>query len=85
MGGSYLANEIGLENVVTLDMGGTSTDIGLVSNGRAVTVDESKVDDWPILTPMIEILALGAGGGNIGWLDAGGGLRVLRRAEGAKP
>lgn len=85
MGGSYLANEIGLENVVTLDMGGTSTDIGLVSNGRAVTVDESKVDDWPILTPMIEILAIGAGGGNIGWLDAGGGLRVGPQSAGAVP
>ena len=85
VGGSYLANEIGLENVVTLDMGGTSTDIGLVSNSRAVTVDESKVDGWPILAPMIEILAIGAGGGSIGWLDAGGGLRVGPQSAGAVP
>jgi N-methylhydantoinase A len=85
VGGSYLANEIGLENVVTLDMGGTSTDIGLVSNSRAVTVDESKVDGWPILAPMIEILAIGAGGGSIGWLDAGGGLRVGPQSAGAAP
>lgn len=85
VGGSYLANEIGLENVVTLDMGGTSTDIGLVSNGSAVTVDESRVDGWPILAPMIEILAIGAGGGSIGWLDAGGGLRVGPQSAGALP
>lgn len=85
VGGAYLANELGLENVVTLDMGGTSTDIGLVSGGRAVTVDESNVDGWPILAPMIEILAIGAGGGSIGWLDVGGGLRVGPQSAGAVP
>lgn len=85
VGGAYLANEIGLENVVTLDMGGTSTDIGLVVDGKAVTVDESSVDRWPILAPMIEILAIGAGGGSIGWTDAGGGLRVGPQSAGAMP
>lgn len=85
VGGAYLANQIGLENVVTLDMGGTSTDIGLVSDGKAVTVDESSVDRWPILAPMIEILAIGAGGGSIGWIDAGGGLRVGPQSAGALP
>lgn len=85
VGGAYLANEIGLDNVVTLDMGGTSTDIGLVAHGRAVTVDESHVDGWPILAPMIEILAIGAGGGSIGWLDSGGGLRVGPQSAGAVP
>lgn len=85
VGAAYLANEIGLDDVVTLDMGGTSTDIGLVAHGRAVTVDESHVDGWPILAPMIEILAIGAGGGSIGWLDSGGGLRVGPQSAGAVP
>lgn len=85
VGGTYLANEIGLPNAVTLDMGGTSTDIGLIANGKAMTVDESHVDGWPILAPMIEILAIGAGGGSIGWIDAGGGLRVGPQSAGAKP
>lgn len=85
VGGAYLANEINLENVVTLDMGGTSTDIGLIADGKAVTVDESEVDRWPILAPMIEILAIGAGGGSIGWIDSGGGLRVGPQSAGALP
>lgn len=85
VGGAYLADRMGLENVVTLDMGGTSTDIGLVSEGKAVTVDESEVDRWPILAPMIEILAIGAGGGSIGWIDSGGGLRVGPHSAGALP
>lgn len=85
VGGAYLANAIGLENALTLDMGGTSTDIGVISEGRALTVDESEVDSWPILAPMIEILAIGAGGGSIAWIDAGGGLRVGPQSAGAVP
>ncbi|MEM7541754.1 MAG: hydantoinase/oxoprolinase family protein [Pseudomonadota bacterium] len=85
VGGTHLCNEIGLDDVVTLDMGGTSTDIGVVSAGRALTVDESNVDGWPILAPMIEILAIGAGGGSIAWIDAGGGLRVGPQSAGAEP
>ena len=85
VGGAYLANQIGLKDVVTLDMGGTSTDIGVVADGRAMTVDESKVDEWPILAPMIEILAIGAGGGSIAWLDSGGALRVGPQSAGALP
>lgn len=85
VGGTHLANQIGLENVLTVDMGGTSTDIGVISHGRAMTVDESEVDRWPIMAPMIEILAIGAGGGSIGWLDAGGGLRVGPQSAGALP
>ncbi len=85
VGGTHLANQIGLDNVLTVDMGGTSTDIGVISHGRAMTVDESEVDRWPIMAPMIEILAIGAGGGSIGWMDAGGGLRVGPQSAGALP
>lgn len=85
VGGTHLSSIIALDNVVTLDMGGTSTDIGVVSEGRALTVDEAKVDGWPILAPMIEILAIGAGGGSIAWIDAGGGLRVGPQSAGAVP
>ena len=85
VGGTHLANQIGLDNVLTVDMGGTSTDIGVISNGRAMTVDVSEVDRWPIMAPMIEILAIGAGGGSIGWMDAGGGLRVGPQSAGALP
>ena len=85
VGGSYLAGAIGIEHALTVDMGGTSTDIGVIADGRALTVDEAQVDRWPILAPMIEILAIGAGGGSIGWIDAGGGLRVGPQSAGAQP
>ena len=85
VGGTHLANQIGLDHVLTVDMGGTSTDIGVIANGRAMTVDEAEVDRWPIMAPMIEILAIGAGGGSIGWMDAGGGLRVGPQSAGALP
>lgn len=80
-----IAKKIGLDNVVTIDMGGTSSDIGIVSKGTALTVDISRVDGWPIMAPMIEILAIGAGGGSIAWIDSGGGLRVGPQSAGAKP
>lgn len=85
VGGTYLASAIGLDHALTLDMGGTSTDIGMVADGRALTVDQSEVDRWPILAPMIEILAIGAGGGSIAWIDAGGALRVGPQSAGAEP
>ena len=85
VGGAYLSGAIGIEHALTVDMGGTSTDIGVIADGRALTVDEAEVDSWPILAPMIEILAIGAGGGSIGWIDAGGGLRVGPQSAGAQP
>ncbi len=86
VGALELAHELGCRNVVTLDIGGTSSDIGLIAGGRAETVVESTVaDGWPILAPMIEIVSIGAGGGSIAWLDAGGALRVGPRSAGALP
>ena len=85
VGAQFLAAQTGLCDVVTIDMGGTSSDMGVISGGRALTVDESRIDGWPIMAPMIEILAIGAGGGSIAWIDLGGALRVGPRSAGAKP
>ena len=86
VGARELAGEIACPNVITLDIGGTSSDIGVIDGGRAVTVVESTVaDGWPILAPMIEIISIGAGGGSIAWLDDGGALRVGPRSAGAAP
>jgi len=85
MGAQFIANTIGLQNVATIDMGGTSSDMGVISEGLARTVDQSDVEGWPIMAPMIEILAIGAGGGSIAWRDAGGALRVGPQSAGAMP
>jgi N-methylhydantoinase A len=85
VGAQFIANRIGLSNVATIDMGGTSSDMGVISGRLARTVDESAVEGWPIMAPMIEILSIGAGGGSIAWLDAGGALRVGPQSAGAQP
>lgn len=85
VGAQYLSEMIGEKDVVTIDMGGTSSDMGVISGGYAQTVDVSRVDGWPIMAPMIEILAIGAGGGSIAWIDSGGAIRVGPQSAGAKP
>jgi N-methylhydantoinase A len=85
VGALHLAGEIGRPNLVTIDIGGTSSDMGVIAEGRAVRVDESHIERWPILAPMIEILSVGAGGGSVAWLDAGHALRVGPQSAGADP
>jgi len=75
----------GYENLVTFDMGGTSTDVCLVSNGKPVIAPETSVDGLPIRTPVVDIASVGAGGGSIVWRDTGGMLRVGPRSAGADP
>jgi N-methylhydantoinase A len=72
-------------NVITLDMGGTSTDVALITNGTAAVATEKKVDELPVGVPSIDIANVGAGGGSIGWIDAGEMLHVGPRSAGARP
>ena len=72
-------------HLVGLDMGGTSTDIAIVRDGRTTVVTEGAIDGLPVRLPMIEIRTIGAGGGSIGYQDAGGGLRVGPESAGAEP
>jgi len=72
-------------NLVGVDMGGTSLDVSVVRDGRCTVITEGVVDGLPVRVPMIEIRTIGAGGGSVAWLDAGGGLRVGPRSAGAEP
>ena len=85
VGAQFIAKRIGIADLATIDIGGTSSDMGVISGGLARTVDESEVEGWPIMAPMIEILSIGAGGGSIAWVDAGGALRVGPESAGARP
>lgn len=86
IGAATLAERLGISEVVTLDIGGTSSDMGLIAGGRAHLISEGSVADaWPILAPMIDIVSIGAGGGSIAWLDEGGALRVGPQSAGADP
>ena len=85
VGAQFIAGRMGLKDVATIDIGGTSSDMGVIAGGLARTVDQSTVEGWPIMAPTIEILAIGAGGGSIAWVDAGGALRVGPQSAGARP
>jgi N-methylhydantoinase A len=73
----HLARLVGIENLVTLDMGGTSTDCATVRGGRETFTTDFEIE-WgvPIQIPMIDIRTIGAGGGSIAWIDKGGMLQV---------
>lgn len=75
----------GFENLVTLDMGGTSTDVSLIVGGRPERVPQTMIDGLPVRTPVIDIATVGAGGGSIAWVDGGGLLRVGPQSAGAVP
>jgi len=75
----------GRENLITFDMGGTSTDVSLITGGRPSLAAETEVDGLPIRTPVLDIVSVGAGGGSLIWIDEGGMLRVGPRSAGADP
>lgn len=79
-----LGRQLGLDRILTLDMGGTSTDVSLVDRGRALTTGQAEVGDFPLLMPVTAIEAMGAGGGSIVWLD-GPVLKVGPRSAGSRP
>ncbi|MCC6729781.1 MAG: hydantoinase/oxoprolinase family protein [Chthonomonadales bacterium] len=78
------ARAAGLRRAVTLDMGGTSTDVALL-NGAPETMRAGEVAGVPLLTPMVDIHTIGAGGGSLVRVDAAGGLRVGPESAGADP
>lgn len=85
IGARRFAQAAGYSNVVTIDMGGTSFDVGLIENGEILTRYESEIEGFPLRVPMFDIITLGAGGGSIAHLDAGGLLKVGPESAGARP
>jgi len=73
------------DGLVTFDMGGTSSDVSLVRDGEAERTTEGVINERPIKTPMVDVETVGAGGGSIAWIDAGGALRIGPRSAGADP
>jgi N-methylhydantoinase A len=86
-GAAEVARDAGWEaaDLMTLDIGGTSADIGIVRGGRAVLSSEEHVADFPVLIPTVAVSSIGAGGGSIIWLDPTGSLKVGPRSVGADP
>ena len=86
IGARHLAALTGIDRLVTLDMGGTSTDCSTVIDGQVAFTTDFEIE-WglPIQVPMIDIRTIGAGGGSIAWIDKGGLLRVGPQSAGAMP
>jgi len=75
----------GIDDLITVDIGGTSCDIALISQGRALIRSEGVIDGYPVRVGMVDVNSIGAGGGSIAWIDRGGGLRVGPHSAGADP
>ena len=73
---AHVAASAGVADIITMDIGGTSTDISLIRGGRPEITRSASLETVPIQLPVIDINAIGAGGGSIAWIDAGGALRV---------
>jgi N-methylhydantoinase A len=87
IGGRWTGESSQTKNVITIDVGGTSADISVIQNGelRIKNPRDTEVAHLPVLVPMIDIDAIGAGGGSIAYLDPGGAFRVGPRSAGASP
>jgi N-methylhydantoinase A len=85
VGASRLARLAGVENAISLDMGGTSTDVCLIAGGEAERTAEREVAGLPLRVPTVDLQTVGAGGGSIVWRDSGGALRVGPESAGAEP
>jgi N-methylhydantoinase A len=83
--GRHLIDEAGLDNGITIDMGGTSFDVCLLPEKAIPMTHERRVMDMPVKVPSVDILTIGAGGGSIGWVDAAGQFRVGPQSAGADP
>ncbi len=85
LGGRYTSQVTNEDNLITFDMGGTSTDVALITKGEIRETTEGHIGGLPCRAPMVDVETVGAGGGSIAWIDDGGILRVGPHSAGADP
>ncbi len=83
--GAFIGKLLGDKQLMTVDMGGTSFDIGLIVGGVPRVSSEGKFEGYPVKIPAVDVHAIGAGGGSIAWIDKGGALNVGPRSAAADP
>ena len=84
MGAAFVAKAAGFERLVTIDIGGTSTDVAII-DGEPRYSTENQVGNFPVIMPAVDVTSIGAGGGSIAWIDNFGVLKVGPRSAGARP
>ncbi|MCB9993515.1 MAG: hydantoinase/oxoprolinase family protein [Hyphomicrobiaceae bacterium] len=85
VGATLLAKSAGFANIITFDMGGTSSDISLVANSSPIVTTQGKLAGYPVLLPIMDLVTIGAGGGSIARVDSGGRLLVGPQSAGSVP
>ncbi len=85
IGAANVGLTAGCKDLISFDMGGTSTDVALIQDGRPLITNEGGFEDYPLNIPMVELRTIGAGGSSIAYVDAGGALRVGPDSAGADP
>jgi N-methylhydantoinase A len=85
LGSAVIADIAGFPDLVTLDAGGTSTDLCLIEQGAPHLTNGGSVGQFPVRIPMIDIVTIGTGGGSIAWISREGHLKVGPRSAGAEP
>ncbi|NIH81394.1 hydantoinase/oxoprolinase family protein [Amycolatopsis viridis] len=85
VGAAGIARAAGYPDIITFDVGGTSSDVSLVRDGVPKAASGTEIDGRPVRAPMLDIHTVGAGGGSIAWIDAGGALKVGPGSAGADP
>jgi N-methylhydantoinase A len=85
VGALRAAAEAGFDDVISIDIGGTSSDVSLAVGGRPVVSRQGKILTYPVRTPMVDVNSIGAGGGSIAWFDTASGLHVGPRSAGSDP
>jgi N-methylhydantoinase A/oxoprolinase/acetone carboxylase beta subunit len=82
---AWIARLAGAQDAISLDMGGTSTDVCLIAGGRVERAVEREIGGFPVRLPTVDLETVGAGGGSLVWRDSGGALRVGPESAGADP
>jgi N-methylhydantoinase A/oxoprolinase/acetone carboxylase beta subunit len=85
VGGVEAAHAAGFADVITVDIGGTSCDIALITEGAPLIRSEGEIDGYPVRVPMVDVTAIGSGGGSIAWIDGAGSLKVGPHSAAANP
>jgi N-methylhydantoinase A len=84
-GSKFLGEQLGREDLICTDVGGTSFDVGLVVDGELQTTPQTSVQKYTLHQPAVDIESIGSGGGSVAWIDDGGALRVGPKSAGADP
>jgi N-methylhydantoinase A/oxoprolinase/acetone carboxylase beta subunit len=85
VGALEAGHQVGIDDLITVDIGGTSCDVALIGGGAPLNRAESTIGGYGVRVPSVDITTIGAGGGSIAWIDAGGALRVGPESAGSEP